>query len=125
MDFSKAFEKVQQMLSDSDGQSQIQNILNMFSNETTPSEDPDNCSSLPVLSNSASSFDPSDLEMLLKIKNIMSAMNNNKSSQQSDFLRSLKPFLKTERQAKLEQAIKFMNAAKVFKAFKEINEGSD
>ena len=125
MDFSKAFEKVQQMLSDSDGQSQIQNILNMFSNEPTPSEEPDNCSSLPVLSNSASSFDPSDLEMLLKIKNIMSAMNNNKNSQQSDFLRSLKPFLKTERQAKLEQAIKFMNAAKVFKAFKEINEGSD
>ena len=125
MDFSKAFEKVQQMLSDSDGQSQIQNILNMFSNEPTPAEEPDNCSSLPVLSNSASSFDPSDLEMLLKIKNIMSAMNNNKNSQQSDFLRSLKPFLKTERQAKLEQAIKFMNAAKVFKAFKEINEGSD
>ncbi len=124
IDFSKAIEAVQQMLSDSDGQNQIQNILNMFSNEPQPSGEENNTLSLPAPSGTSQSFDPSDLAMLLKIKNIMSAANN-AGCEQTDFLRSLKPFLKTERRTKLEQAIKFMSAAKIFKAFKDINEGGD
>lgn len=124
-DFSKAIEKVQQMLSDSDGQSQIQNILNMFTNEQTPEEDAENTScNLPVPSFSSASFDPSDLAMLLKIKNILAAANC-AENKQADFLRSLKPFLKTQRRTKLEQAIKFMSAAQIFKAFKDLNEGGD
>lgn len=124
IDFSKAIETVQQMLSDSDGQNQIQNILNMFSNSPEPSGEENNALSLPAPSGTSASFDPSDLAMLLKIKNIMAAANNS-GNEQSDFLRSLKPFLKEDRRTKLEQAIRFMSAAKIFKAFKDINEGGD
>ena len=123
-DFSKAIEKVQQMLSDNEGQSQIQNILNMFTNEPTPDSSENTSPSLPVPSLSSASFDPSDLAMLLKIKNILSAANCTENKQ-AEFLRSLKPFLKTERRTKLEQAIKFMSAAQIFKAFKDLNEGGD
>ena len=123
-DFSKAIEKVQQMLSDSDGQNQIQNILNMFTNESPQSDQENAPCTLPVPALPSASFDPSDLAMLLKIKNILSAANCTENKQ-AEFLRSLKPFLKAERRTKLEQAIKFMSAAQIFKAFKDLNEGGD
>lgn len=123
-DFSKAIEKVQQMLSDSDGQNQIQNILNMFTNEQATDSAENTSCNLPVPSLSSASFDPSDLAMLLKIKNLLSAANG-AENKQAEFLRSLKPFLKTGRREKLEQAIKLLSAAEIFKAFKNLNEGGD
>lgn len=125
LDFSKAIEKVQQMLSDSDGQNQIQNILNMFTSgsDDAPSEEHCDPAPLPAPQSPNPSFAPSDLDLLFKIRNIMSAMNSQQSSAQANFLTALKPFLKKERRNKVEQAVKIMNAAKVLKAFKDINEG--
>lgn len=122
-DLSKAIEKVQQMLSDENGQNQIQNILSMFAGTGDDREDDNSSESSPSFGTSASSFDTSDLEMLLKMKNVMSAMNDMKNSSQANFLIALKPFLKKERRNKVEQAVKLINTARVFKAFKDMNEG--
>lgn len=122
-DLSKAIEKVQQMLSDENGQNQIQNILSMFAGTGDDREDDNSSESSPSFGESASSFDTSDLEMLMKMKNVMSAMNDMKNSSQTNFLLALKPFLKKERRNKVEQAVKLISAARVFKAFKDMNEG--
>lgn len=119
-DFSQAIEKVRQMMSDENGQNQIQNILSMFTGGSE-TDGEQNTAALP----SASSFDPSDIEMLMKMKKVMSAMNTDGGSRQAEFLTALKPFLKKERRGKVEQAVKLMKAAKVLKAFREINEGGD
>ncbi len=123
MDFSKAIEAVQQMLTDENGQEQIQNILNMFTNDSENEKQSDKTLSLPALQNTSNPFDMADVDMLFKIKKIMSAMNAQNNSAQAEFLSRLKPLLKSNRREKLDQALKIMNMAKVFKIVKDMNEG--
>lgn len=125
LDFSKAIEKIQQMLSDNDGQNQIQNILSMFTSDSDNASSEEHCEStaLPVLQSPSPSFTPSDMDLLFKIRNIMSAINSQQNSAQASFLTALKPFLKKERRGKVEQAVKIMNTAKALRAFKDIDKG--
>ena len=132
IDFSKAFEKVQEMLSDDNEQEQIQNILSMLTggqsseDDASPISPENNLPSLPenLFSGSDSTGTP-DLEMFFKLQKIMSLMKNYKNTPQTDFLQSLKPFLKSERRNKVEQAVKLINAVKVIKMFKSMDEGGD
>ena len=67
-------------------------------------------------SNSSSSgsdfnIDPSTI---LKMQEIMKAMNSNQSNSRSNLLRSLKPYLKPSRQEKVDQYIQLFNMEKVF-----------
>ena len=114
-DFSKAFEQLQQMLSDSEGQSQIQNILGMLTagDSSTPAVQPQS----PLETQGI------DLNMIAKISGIMQAMNNPENNAKSAFLESLKPFLKESRRKKLDQATKIIKLASVFRALKENGEG--
>ena len=126
MDLSGAIEKVQQMLSAPDGQNQLQSILNGFlsgAGDNAPEDTYENHELPASTGSSSASFSPSDLDMLFKIRRVMAAMNTQSGRAQAEFLSSLKPFLKKERRAKVEQAVKLMNAAKVLKAFRDINEG--
>ncbi len=132
IDFSKAFEKVQEMLSDEDGQGQIQNILSMLtggqSSDDASSDSPENnLPSLPSenLSSGSESAGVPDMDMFFKLQKIMSLMRNYKNSPQTDFLQSLKPFLKSERRNKVEQAVKLINTVNVIKIFKNMEEGGD
>lgn len=132
IDFSKAFEKVQEMLSDENGQEQIQNILSMLTGEQSSDDassgSPEN--NLPALlaenlfSGSDNAKSP-DMDMFFKLQKIMSLMKNYKNTPQTDFLHSLKPFLKSERRNKVEQAVKLINAVNVIKIFKSMEKGGD
>ncbi len=119
IDLSGAVEKLQQMLSSEEGESQIQNILGALTGgggENTENSQNQN----PVNFNPSDLFSGmSDIETIMKVKNIMSALGNQKEDANTAFLNSLKPFLKKERRQKLDQATKIMSAAKVFKLFKD------
>lgn len=54
-----------------------------------------------------------DIETILKIKNIISKINENKDCPRNKLLHSLKPFLEHEKQEKLEQYIKIANLLSV------------
>ncbi len=121
-DLSGAIEQVQQMLSSQEGEAQIQNLLGMLAggSDSETSEQPQ------AQSSSNGGFNPadllsgmSDIETIMKIKNIMSALGNQKNDANTAFLNSLKPFVKRERRQKLEQAAKLMSVAKAMRLFKD------
>ncbi len=108
IDFSGAFDKIREMLSDEDGKKQIQGILEMFSDgqEETPEED----------DGGGFDFDPA---MLFKFQKILSAANSKEQNEKAKLLMSLKPFLREERRGKVDKAIQLMNMSKVLSVFKE------
>lgn len=55
-----------------------------------------------------------DIGMILKMKQIMDSMKNNKNDPRANLLLSLKPYLKNSRQEKVDQYIKLFNMSKVF-----------
>ena len=83
----------------------IKNLANMLKDTSNSSEDnSENNSSL-------------DLETILKIKNIIEAMNNN-DDPKSNLLYSLKPYLRKNKQAKLDQYINLLKISQVTNLFK-------
>lgn len=54
-----------------------------------------------------------DIETILKIKNIMSKMNQNQDCPRNKLLLSLMPYLEKDKQSKLEQYIKIANLLSV------------
>ena len=58
-----------------------------------------------------------DMEMLLRIQELMGAMQQN--DEDARLLLALRPHLKTQRQKKLDQAVKLMKLYAVFSAVKE------
>lgn len=54
-----------------------------------------------------------DVDTILKIKNIISKMNQNKNCPRNKLLHSLEPYLKDDKKEKLEQYIKIANLLSV------------
>lgn len=128
IDFSAALEKVQQMLSDENGQSQLQNIIGALTGNQSADASADDCGNehFPVeLLSQGKSSDSFDMDMFLKLQKLMSLMKSNKNNPHTDFLQTLRPFLKSSRQKSLDQAVKLINAVQAIKLFRSINEGSD
>lgn len=115
---SKAFDKLGEMLSSKDGQKQISDILSMFSGQEQTQEE----KSSPEES-SGSGFSSRELDMLGTAQKILGV--SNKNSQNAAFLEALKPFLKKERQKKLDSAVKMLNAASIFKEMGGFKKGGD
>ncbi len=61
-----------------------------------------------------------DLDTIIKFKNIFGKINNNNNPRNA-LLRSLKPFLRSERKEKLEQYIKIANILGVLSILNEDN----
>lgn len=115
-DLSNAIEQLQQMLSSDDGQSQIQNILEMFTSGN--SDGGEETASAPT-----SGTEGLDLDAVMKISSVMQAMNSEDDNPKTAFLQALKPFLKERRRTKLEQASKLIKIASVLKVFRQNNNG--
>lgn len=75
----------------------LNNILNKDNEKSTGAED---CSSTD---------DFLDINMILKIKDLMSQMNSCKNNSRNQLLNSLKPYLEDTKKEKLEQYIKIAN----------------
>ncbi len=125
-DLSGAIEQVQQMLATEEGESQIQNLLGMLAgggNSNTGDEVQNSADSAAASSQENLFSSIPDVETIMKIKNLMGLMGNRENDANAAFLNSLKPFLKKDRQKKLEQAAKLMSVAKAVKLFKDAGLG--
>lgn len=107
-------------------------MLKNFSSMLEGQEIPDN---IKELLNSVKNDDKSsdskkqdtpniDMDTLLKMQKIMSAMNNSSNSSSANLLRSLKPYLKPSRQAKVDECIQLLNMEKVMELMKQSDGGS-
>ncbi len=124
-DISKAIDTVQQLLSDENSGEKIQDILGLLS--TTQEQESGNAQSnqpafdlSSLFSNNTSQDDDSGIDMatIMKMANVLSAMNSQNTDPGSAFLKTLKPFLNDNRRSKLDQAQKLLKIAKAIKIFK-------
>lgn len=58
-----------------------------------------------------------DMNTILKIKQVMEKMNNNKNNPRSNLLLSLKPYLKPSRKQKVDQYIQLLNMSSIMENF--------
>lgn len=70
-------------------------------------------------SNSSQGIPNIDINTMLKMQKIMSAMNNSSNSSGANLLRSLKPYLKPSRQAKVDEYIQLFSIEKVIETMKK------
>lgn len=108
LDLSNAVDMLKGMLSDDEGRSQIQNIVSMLGNNSQNSTPPQ-----------VESSAPDNLEMMLKLQNIMSALKTSNNSQ-AEFLHALSPLLKPERRQKLDKAVNILNAGKAIEVMRQL-----
>lgn len=62
-----------------------------------------------------------DMETLLKISQIMKAINSNENNASTNLLYSLKPFLRKSKQDKIEQYVKMLKLSSVISEFNKGN----
>lgn len=73
--------------------------------------------------NSSGEMPNIDINTIMKMQKIMNAMNSNSNNSGANLLRSLKPYLKPSRQAKVDEYIQLFNIEKVFNLMN--NSGGD
>ncbi len=107
IDFGNAIEKLQEMMSSNEGRGQIENIISAFTgsdeNKTTNTNQPD----------------ADTLKMVMRAQELMAEFKKEQNSDEVIFLKSLRPFLKAERQNGIDNAVKIMSLRRVLGAFKE------
>lgn len=110
-DFGSAIEKIQEMMGTDDGQSKLNNIINAF-----VGSDEDNANS----QEQDSPFpDMDQMDMMIKLGNVMSAMKTTGNSKNAALLYALKPYLRESRQEKMDSAVKIMGMVKAFALLKD------
>lgn len=109
-DFSEIFSKFQNILKEKDID------LNSFTSNSSSNDihsskdDNDTCNKNSEINTSSNNSDFSlDIETILKIKDIISKINQNRDCPRNKLLHSLKPYLEENKQDKLEQYIKIAN----------------
>jgi hypothetical protein len=105
--------KIQEVLSDEESLKQVQELASMFmsakdeeSNTNETKNDSNDSDGLGI-----------DLGMIMKFGEAMNSASHN--DKHTDFLLALKPFLKEERQAKVDKAVKLLKLYTVFTIVKE------
>lgn len=109
----------------------IQNFSSMMSSNSSSNNKNENNNSNNNDINNANSntsnnnFDFSNIDMntILKMQSIMSKMNNS-NDPRSNLLYSLKPYLREERKAKVDQYANLLNVAKIAELFNNTNNNS-
>ncbi len=119
-----AIEKLRNMLSDKDGQSQIRDMLGMFSGgaaSENADDDEDSGSDKKDMSGMP------DAETMLKINRVIGALNKSGGGKHAQFLRALRPYLKEPRQKRLDSAVKLLGVADAVKSLGifDLEDGED
>ena len=68
-------------------------------------------------SQSNNNFEMPDMETIMKISQIMKAMNSTQNNASTNLLYSLKPFLRKTKQDKLDQYVKMLKLSSVISEF--------
>lgn len=103
-DLSEMIKNVSKMVNDGNIPDEIKNIINNLNSNKDSKEN--TSSETSTFSNNI------DLNTILKMKSIFDKMNNSEDPR-SNLLRSLKPYLKESRKAKIDQYIQLFNMSKV------------
>lgn len=111
IDFSGAADMLKELLSGDEGQRQIQSILSMLGGGNEEQSSP---------GMATGGINPDNLEMMMKLQQVMSLMNNAEVSKQTAFLQSLKELLRPERRAKVDNAVRFLSIGRAIEAFRKI-----
>ncbi len=115
-DLSNVMNQFSQILKDKN--IDINQIINKTSDNSNSSNNQNtqvNQNSFTSNSNSSSDFNL-DIQTILKIKDIMGKMNQ-KNIPRNNLLNSLKPFLRKEKQEKLDEYIKYANLLNLLELF--------
>lgn len=72
-------------------------------------------------SDTSSPFDGIDFDTMMKMQKIISSMNSSSNSSCANLLRSLKPYLKPSRQAKVDECIQLLSLEKAFSLMNNSN----
>lgn len=111
-DFSEIFSKFQNILKEKD--IDLNNFTsNSNSNNTSDSSSNSSCNSDFPNGNSDFSL---DIDTILKIKDMISKINQNRDCPRNKLLRSLRPYLEETKQEKLEQYMKIANLLTVLES---------
>lgn len=105
-DMSNVINQINNMLKNNEIPSDLKNIINNFSNNSENDNHSSDDASPEI-----------DINTILKMKQIMDAMNTNKDEPRSNLLMSLKPYLKSSRREKVDQYVKLFSLGKAFEAF--------
>ncbi len=114
-DMNDLMNQINQMLNNNNNMSDdLKNIVNNLKNSSGSNNENN-------VHNSNSSDAPEiDIEMIMKMKQIMDSMNSNKDDPRANLLLSLKPYLKKSRQDKVEQYVKLFSLGKAFELFNSL-----
>ena len=93
----------------------IKELFNNLKNENLNSSN----SNIPS-DNSTNNTQNFDLQTFLKFKTIFNEIKNSSDSSEVVLLKSLKPFLNTQRQNKIDTYIQFLNLNKYLEIFKQL-----
>ncbi len=106
-DMSEMLKNFSSMMDGKEIPDNIKEMLNSLSNNTTNQNSETN-------TRVESSSNPGiDMETMMKMQKIMSAMNSSSNNSGANLLRSLKPYLNPSRQAKVDEYIQLFNIEKV------------
>ena len=113
-DMNDLMNQINQMLNNNNMSDDLKNIVNNLKNSSGSNNENN-------VHNSNSSDAPEiDIEMIMKMKQIMDSMNSNKDDPRANLLLSLKPYLKKSRQDKVEQYVKLFSLGKAFELFNSL-----
>lgn len=111
-DLNSAIEQIQNMMNTNDGQAKLNNIINAFMGEDeAPGGKTDSAdSAMP---------DIDQMDLMIKLGSVMSAVKEQKNSQSANLLYAIKPYLRKSRRDKTDGAIKIMGMVKAFALLKD------
>lgn len=102
------------LLSDPEAMGRIMALAQQLSGESAASSPPPSPEPPPSLQQEDDGFDPM---LLLKFLPLLQELRQDNSSQSMQFLSAMRPFLKPERQPKVERAVKLAHLICVGKKF--------
>ncbi len=120
LDFSKILDDLGQMLSGEEGQAQLQSVINMLSGSEGQPDGSQSSSSAPDFSAPAGGI---DFDTIMRIAQVMQAINSQQDNSKSAFLSALRPFLKKSRQKSLDKAENLLKLATALKILKQTDGG--
>lgn len=107
-DMSDMFKNFSSMMDGKEIPDNIKEMLNSLANNNSNSENTKADTRTDFTNNSGI-----DLETMMKMQKIMSAMNSSSNNSGANLLRSLKPYLNPSRQEKVDEYIQLFNIEKV------------
>lgn len=107
-DMSDMFKNFSSMMDGKEIPDNIKEMLNSLANNNSNSENTKANTRTDFTNNSGI-----DIETMMKMQKIMSAMNSSSNNSGANLLRSLKPYLNPSRQEKVDEYIQLFNIEKV------------